>query len=118
MDRMRPKSVTIISWYLIIVGVLCVYGMNSVQFRIDYATRGILVAIEQLSRVFLSLIPGIAMLKGFNWGRIIYLWGTGIFIFSGIIFNGFSPLVLPGIVIYLILFIFLTRPMVSEFFRS
>jgi len=66
----------------------------------------------------LLLVSGVVMLKGFNWGRLLYLWGYGISVLFNIVTRGFSLIVLPSVIIYVIFLIFLIRPAASEFFKK
>lgn len=128
MDKIRPRSVSIISWIIIILGCSALYNvvrMPEIFSKPEYQklaevtgeSLGVSMLITSISGI-LFLASGIAMLKGFNWGRLLYLWGVGIMVLFNIITRGFSPLVIPSIIIYIIFFIFLTRSAVSEFFKS
>ncbi len=118
---MRPKSIIIISWLLIIFGLMSIYSMTATQFQKDYIKIGVVFIIEWIVRIVITLVPGIAMLKGLNWGRMLYLGGMGLYMLYIIIVNiitGFEYTVISGIVVYIIFSIFLTRPIASEYFKK
>lgn len=128
MDKIRPKSVSIISWIIIVLGFSTLYSamrMPEIFSKPEYQklaeitgwSLGFSILITSIVGI-LSLISGIAMLKGLNWGRLLYLWGYGITVLFNIITRGFSLLALPGIIIFTVFLIFLTRPAASEFFKS
>jgi len=128
MDKIRPKSVSIISWIIIVLGFSALYNvmrMPQIFSKPEYQklaeatgeSLGVSILISSICGI-LGLISGVAMLKGFNWGRLVYLWGYGIIVLFNIITRGFSLLVLPSIIIFAVFLIFLTRPAASEFFKS
>ncbi|MFH0791334.1 MAG: hypothetical protein V2A64_06865 [Candidatus Omnitrophota bacterium] len=128
MEKIRPKSVSVISWIIIILGCSALYNvarmpaifkMAEYQKLAEITGESLWISMLITSVIgVLLLVSGIAMLKGFNWGRLLYLWGYGISVLFNIITRGPSLIVLPSIVIYVIFLIFLTRPTAAEFFKS
>ena len=81
--------------------------------------------------VGIGLVAGIAILKGLNWGRILYLLIVPILILSNSLIQwllfGFGSILVPWfilarivlpIIFYTIVFIFLTKSTVSAFFAN
>ncbi|MFH1442287.1 MAG: hypothetical protein ABIH18_09665 [Candidatus Omnitrophota bacterium] len=128
MDKIRPRSVSVIAWINIVFGISGIY--NVIQMprifsdpkyqKIAEISSSSLQLSMIVSGIFsvLFLASGIAMLKGFNWGRLLYLIGVGIMVLLNLLSHGFSPLSLPGIIVYITFFIFLTRPAAVEFFKG
>jgi hypothetical protein len=65
--------------------------------------------------LLVTMISGLAMLKGQNWARLLYvIWGA----VGGLIGVATSPMktaMIPGFVIYLV-FVFLFRPNANQYF--
>ncbi|MCK9603850.1 MAG: hypothetical protein M0R66_05785 [Candidatus Omnitrophica bacterium] len=128
MDKIRPKSVTIISWIIIALGcitLLNVVRMPAILSKPEYqkladVTGQSLRIAMLLSSVYaaLFLVCGVAMLKGFNWGRLVYLWCYGVMVVLNIAFSRLSLLVLPSVVVFVTFLFFLTRPAANEFFSK
>lgn len=121
----RPTSVTVIAWLALLGAAGSVFTLIRVSFD-----PNLLAAMRSTSRlpieasyvhggagVVVGLIAGIFLLAGANWARILYLaFGAS----SHLITLGtthFTPLLLPGIVYYLVVLILLTRPRANAFFR-
>lgn len=128
MDKIRPRSVSVIGWINVICGISGIYNVAQMPrifsdpkyLKIFEAVNSSLQLSMIVSSIFslLFLVSGIAILKGVNWGRLLYLIGVGIMILFNLISQGFSPLSSPGIIIYITFFIFLTRPAAIEFFKG
>lgn len=121
----RPTSVTVIAWILIAMGAISATAttitallhnpmareiMNKspipipVQYAMSYA--GLLIAIGS----------GIAMLKGCNWARFLYVF-WGIFGFAvGIATSPMKIAMLPGLVVFAVIVFFLFRPKANAYF--
>ncbi len=119
----RPTSVTVISGILIVMGGISLIGSTlmlnsplakelmasspipvSVQFAILYVWAAVMIA------------SGLAMLKGKNWARLLYvIWGA----VGGLMGLATSPTkvaMIPSLVLYGIIVFFLFRPKVREYF--
>jgi len=119
----RPTSISVIAWILIVMsGInLLTSTMNlnnpivrelmeksllpiSLQFTILYA--GLLITI----------VSGVAMLKGQNWARFLYVgWGVIGFV-TGILTSPMKAAMVPGFVIFAVITFFLFRPKANEYF--
>lgn len=128
MEKIRPKSVSIVSWIIIILGCSALYNvirmptifkMPEYQKLAEITGESLWISMLITSLIgILLLVSGVVMLKGFNWGRLLYLWGYGISVLFNIVTRGFSLIVLPSVIIYVIFLIFLIRPAASEFFKK
>lgn len=120
----RPTSVTVIAWIIIVAGGLSfvsilAYTISEVQWALEAAD--ISVAIDILWRIVsgvIGVVSGIAILKGLNWGRLLYLCFVPISIVIGWILYGFRPTDILTVIIYIVVLVFLTSPAASAFFAS
>ena len=83
--------------------------------------KGISLATAVIWRIvsgIIIIVSGIALLKGLNWGRLLYLSFTPIAAVLSWLLYGFRPTAIIGIIFYLIVLFFLTQPPASTFFRS
>ena len=125
----RPRSVTIIAWILIVRACM---GLPSLVIFSRRRLSGDSVIFILATAII--IVSGIAILKGLNWGRLLYLfyipiayaWGLIVFAFS---FSGrFSEIttdsmvklnfikLIPETIFYIVAFVYLTRPAASAFF--
>lgn len=122
----RPRSVTIISWYLIISGAyrLIYFGLNYQLFD-DPLMRSMLekspLPIEaQIAQIFvggaITVVTGLAMLKGQNWGRWLYLLWAALGLIVGLLTSPMKLMILPGMLVVLTIAFFLFRPKANAFF--
>jgi len=126
--KKRPTSVTVIAWFLI-----ATYGYTlaslplflSPEFRqiFEEMGMGISIAVSVLLTVVnsvLGVVSGIAMLKGFNWGRLLYLWSVPILTVLYLVLTGFHFILMSilSLIFYLVVLVFLTRPAASTFFTG
>jgi len=123
--KLRPTSITVISWILIVVGVISsvtttaalnnpmakeLMAQNPIPQPVQYAVLyvGLLVMI----------VSGVAMLKALNWGRLLYvIWSAAGFVIS----FATSPMkiaMIPGFLLYLVVVFFLFRPKANQFFAG
>lgn len=126
MSIVRPRSVGIIGWINILLGtfsllsILTISAMEKMPEYQDLIKEYSLSSKrlpEQLAVIgSLYLVCGVSILKGFNWGRLLYFWSIGLLSGAAIIVNGFSRNIIPSIIIYLVFVLFLTKPEIKEFF--
>ena len=121
----RPTSITVISWILIVMGVISLItataaltnpmakelmARSPVPLPVQYAMLyvGILVTI----------VSGVAMLKSLNWGRLLYvIWGVTSFVIT----FATSPMkiaIIPGFLLYIVVVFFLFRPKANRYFAG
>lgn len=121
----RPISVTVIAWILIVLYAfsVTVFPLMALMpsFREAYERAGrswsVGMAIIVATGVA-GLVAGIAMLKRRNWGRMLYFFVAPAPHVITTVAQGFSPWRLPGLILYAVMVVFLTRPAASAFFRS
>nr|WP_320016717.1 hypothetical protein [uncultured Desulfobacter sp.] len=123
--KKRPTSVTVISWILIIMG-----GISLITRAIMFNNA---MALELMSKnpipipiqhamtyagILIMLISGIAMLKGQNWARFLYVIWSVIGFLIGIATSPMKVALIPSFVLLLVVAFFLFRPKVNEFFHE
>jgi len=121
----RPKSVTLIAWILIIV--CSFYLANAIgepKYWRSFAVVRFLILLWLVVSGFVGVVSGTAILKGFNWGRLLCLFYIPISIIAfvllqtgfGFLSVSFHLLNIVRIAFYIIVLIFLTRPASLAFF--
>jgi len=121
----RPTSVLVIAIIIIVLsGISLVMTpltalVPEVREHYEKMDRSIAVAImwSAVGSV-IGVAAGIALLKGRNWGRLLYLIYVPAAFVLAIALYGFSPVQLLGLVLYLVILVFLTRPAASAFFKG
>ena len=121
----RPVSLSVIAWILIVMGALSLITVpflfnnpnalemlkqNPLPIPVQFAT-------SMLSPI-VSIVSGIAILKGKNWGRFFYViwWLIGFAV--GLITTPVKVAMIPGTVVFLVIVYFLFNRKASEFFTS
>ena len=112
----RPRSVTIISWLLIVFGVSNVVGAFLINTGALNVTLGGGILGWGLISAVITIACGVGMLKGENWGRLGYIFlqpllGLVTGMVTGFVVADSAGLLLFGVVVYL-----LTREAPSKFF--
>ncbi|MCP3942848.1 MAG: hypothetical protein GY710_15365 [Desulfobacteraceae bacterium] len=121
----RPRSVTVICWILIIMGaislVTCTMSLNNPMAKELMAKNVIPVNVQYIVMyvgLLIMVVSGVAMLKGQNWARLLYV-GWGIISFAiGIVTSPMKVALIPGLLIFLIIIIFLFRPGANKYFKA
>ena len=134
--RERPKSVTVIGWIIILWNGLYLLNAMPLCFQAYFSeTYGRSVLGISATIVFIAifgaiLVSGIAILKGNNWGRILYLLTAPIVIVFGclsflffwvhmpvllILLHVSIKIALP-VIFYVVVLISLKKPAASAFF--
>lgn len=121
----RPTSITVISWYLIVSAGIAIPGSLSTAATADgrqaMAAASSLPLPVQLVMLFagllMSVVCGIAMLKGKNWSRFVYLGWSGVGVVIGLL--TFPPVaMLPGAIPLVLAACFLFLPRANQYFTS
>ena len=121
----RPTSVTVIAWILIAMAALTmiVTPLSTLmpEVRENYEKLGrsmsVSVAITMVAGM-VTLVSGIAMLRGRNWGRMLYVILIPASYAVVLPTYGFSSAQVPGLLFYAVIVVFLTRPAASAFFKG
>jgi hypothetical protein len=120
---MRPLSVTIVGWWLVVTSLLGAYSSATMQTNpmavqlalgspVSLEVREIFGVINGLALAFC----GIAILKGYWWSRLFFVGLSFVGFFFGIFVIGFFlAFLFTGLSVGVILF-FLSRPRASEWF--
>ena len=119
----RPTSVTVIAWILIVVSGIALI-INLVMLRNPAVTE--LMAKDPMPiplqygltylGLFVGMGAGFAMLKGKNWGRLLYaVWGVIGFVI-GFFTNPMKVAMIPGVIFFLIIATFLFLPKANKYF--
>jgi hypothetical protein len=121
----RPKSVTVISWILIVLGgisLISTTAMFNNPTALDLLSKSPLPISVQYVISYLSvliiIVAGIVMLKGQNWGRLLYVVGNIIGFVIGVTTSPMKAAMIPGFIIFLIVAFFLFRPKANEYFSK
>lgn len=123
--KTRPRSVTVISWILIVLGVLgfvSTIAMQNDATALELMGKSpipipVQIALNYLGLV-VTIVSGAVMLKGWNWGRLLYIGWSAVSFMIGIITSPVKWALIPGLVIFLVLAFFLFRPKANEYFSK
>ena len=119
----RPTSITIISWWLIVLGGMNLFittaminnptvqdlmAQNPIPIPVQYAMSYI--------QLLVMIVSGVAMLNGANWARYLYVISLLVVSVIGIVTSPMKAAMIPGFVVFLVIAFFLFRPKASAFF--
>jgi len=133
--RTRPTSITVVAWILILMGGISLITMTLVisTGMVDKFTVDNPAARELISRspipipvqyamtyigLLITLVSGVAILKGQNWGRWLYVVGTAAGFLIGIITSPLKGVMIPGLVLFVVVTVFLFRPKANQYFSD
>lgn len=133
--RTRPTSITVIAWILILWGGISLITMTLVinNGMIDRVMVDNPAARELMNKslipipvqyavaytdFLIRLVAGVAMLKGQNWGRWLYVVGAAAGFLIGIITSPLKVAMIPGFVVFVVVTIFLFRPKANQYFAD
>jgi len=68
--------------------------------------------------LFITIVAGIAMLKGMNWGRFLYVIWSVVGFLIGFTTSPMKAAMIPGLVVFGIFTFFLFRPKANEYFSG
>lgn len=121
----RPKSITVIAWFLIVTGVISVFtsltSLNNPMVKELMAKSPLPVSL-QYAMMFVGLAvtiaSGMGMLKGQGWARLLYVvWGVfGLLV--GLVTSPMKAAMIPGLVVFAIIVFFLYRPASTQYFTK
>jgi hypothetical protein len=118
----RPTGVTVVSSILIIASVMGLLAiLAAVPFYSAVLAKNSLLVFMLLFVIVDAvgmLLSGVFMLKGANWARLLYIGLGGLNVLIGILKYGFTPRILPSLVIYAVLTVVLSTNKSSDFFAS
>ena len=121
----RPTSVTVISWLLIVLGVLSLAVTtllrNNPMVLETMSHSPIPVSIQYVLTYLgtaITVISGIVMLKGKNLGRFLYVGWSVVSLLIALVTSPAKAAMIPGIVIFLVITFFLFRPKANAYFSE
>jgi hypothetical protein len=121
----RPKSVTIICWIML--------ALSGISLIVSTMTLDDPTARELMSRspipltvqyimmyagLLVMFVSAIAMLKGQNWARFLYVIWSVVGFAIGLATSPMKAALVPGIVVLVVIAFFLFRPKANEYFRA
>ena len=122
----RPTSVTVIAWFLIVMGVISIISSIISLFNPNPMVEEIMsrnplpVPIQQLLSyvgIAVSIVSGMYMLDGANWARFLYVIWSVIGILISIITLPNLIFIIPGLVLLVIITFYLFRPKANDYFN-
>lgn len=124
--KSRPLSVSIISWILIVAGLLSLVAslltMNNPNVKVMMENNPLPMSVQYaLMYVGLAIliISGFGMLKGKNWARLLYVaWGVFSIALNVITTPKLTTMMIPGMVFLAIVIFFLFLPKSNAFFSG
>ncbi len=122
--KKRPISISIIAWFFIVTSPLSlafsVIGFNNPAAKQMMSQNPMPIPVQLLLSclgLVITFVSGIAMLKGLNWSRYLYVvWSGAIFVLYMII-SPFKVMMIPGILVLLVVAFFLFSSKANDFFR-
>jgi hypothetical protein len=128
--RTRPTSITVIAWILILLGgislVTTTLVINSAVIDNpavqELMSKSLIPVPVQYAMTYIgllvTLVSGVAMLKGQNWGRWLYVVGTALGFLIGIVTSPLKGAMIPGFVVFVVVTFFLFRPKANKYFSG
>lgn len=121
----RPASVTGIGWFILLAGVVSlacipvVWAIPELQRTLKETGWGPTeAALWTTVGGLIQVASGLAILKGLNWGRLLYLIYVPLSLLLYWLLKGFDPLSLTSIPLYVVILVLLTRPVAATFFAQ
>lgn len=121
----RPRSVTIVSWFLIIASLISIVSttltlgnpdvvkmmeLNAMPLTLQYILMAIGLAI--------TIACGVLMLKGKRLGRTVYVGWTVISLIIGLFTAPAIAALIPGVIFFVVIAFFLFRPKANDYFAG
>lgn len=120
-----PKSITIISWFLIITNVIAIASIVLTHDNPEVIKMMELSAIPitiqyilMVVGIVITISAAVLMLKAKKAGRTMYIGWTIISLIIGIFTFPAKTMMIPGLVFFLIISFFLFRPKANEYFSN
>lgn len=126
----RPTSISVISVLMIVMGSLGVFGSINMARMMDDPQFGevvkassslptpVLVAMS-LMGVLVLIASGVAMFKGHNWGRWLYVgWTLFSLLLSAVTAPNHLLLMVPSLLFFAVIVFFLFRPAANAYFNA
>lgn len=121
----RPKSITVISWFLIItsgisiITTILMYDNPEVLKMMELSVMPITVQYIMIAvGTIIAISCSVLMLKAENIGRITYVGWTVMSQLIGFFTSPAKAMMIPGSVLFVIITFFLFRPKANEYFST
>ena len=121
--KKRPTSISVIAWIYIVLGgislITTTLMINNPMARDLMSKSPIPIPVQYaLSYVglLIMIVSGVAMLKGCNWARFLYVIWSIIGFLVGFTTSPMKAAMIPGFVVFLVVAFFLFRPKANAFF--
>ena len=121
----RPTSVTVIAWVFIIMGgigiVTTTIMMNDSTLLEIRNKSSLSIPIQNAKSYFgtiVILVSGLALLKGYNWSRLLYIGWCVIGFVIELFTSPFITALIPSLIVFIVVVFFLFRPKANEYFSS
>jgi hypothetical protein len=125
MAAVRPTSIAVIGWILVVSGIMSLPGMlrspRTLQAQELAAKSPVPVLIQRadsIASTFVNVVCGYFLLRGKNWARYLIVAWAVIQLSYGIIASPYKLLLILGVVASLLEAYFLFRPRAQEFFAA
>src|SRR5262245_20281904 len=123
--NIRPTSITIVSWIMIVMGSLALVGFtirfanpSYQELMIQNALPVPLQMAQAILGALVSIVSGAWMLVGRNWARILYVICTGLGFATSLLTIPTKSVAIPGIITYLLICFFVFRPRANSYFAA
>ncbi|MFC1551584.1 hypothetical protein ACFL6P_03355 [Candidatus Latescibacterota bacterium] len=123
--KKRPTSITVVAWFLIVIGAISLIPttitlMSQNPMIEEMMSKSpIPIPIQHVlsyAGLIVSIVSGIAILQGENWGRFLYFIWSVITIVIGIFTSPNILFMIPGLVIFAVLAFILFLSKASDYF--
>ena len=120
----RPKSVTIISWILLVMGVISILStsltydnpqvLEIMRLSVIPITLQYIITALGLS---ITIISAIGMLKNKNWARFLYVGWSVIGFIIALLTSPMTAMLIPGVIVFMIITFFLFSTKANNYFN-
>lgn len=121
----RPTSITVIAWIMLVSAAFSllasIFTFHNPVVQEIMTKNQIPVPVQYLillAGLTISILSAIFMLRGANWARLLYIYWTAVSSVIGFFTSPAKPMLIPGLLLYLIVVFFLLRPKASAYFTQ
>jgi hypothetical protein len=118
----RPTSVTVIAWFIIVMAgmsaILAIANKSMVRDLL-WSNSPIPVPVQCAMGcigLLISIVSGIAMLRGCNWARFLYVIWNAIDYVGGVAISIEKQTWIPSLLVFVVISVYLFRPKAAEYF--
>ena len=123
--KKRPTSVTVIAWILIVLGGISLITstlMITNPMTRDMMSQSPIPISVQFAMMYIgsliTLVASIAMLKGHNWARLLYMIWNVVGLVVSFATSPMKAAMIPSLVVFIIIAFFLFRLKANIFFST